>query len=157
MENGDVVQALQTGRWLLLVAAVGTVGCEAPAQWESAVLTEESRDDSECVAEVDRAVQTVIDGSGLTDVEMDDGDLEEFVFEGQVDQAVTLYGGDEIRHWTFARFEEGPGCSVYNHGVTGIDLMTGEHDEAAEAREIRGEDGVSAREELERCRCQRRR
>ena len=127
---------------------------DAPAmEWEPAQLSERSRLDDHCAREVEDGVAEVIAATGLSDVEMGNAELDALVRQGHVDQRIRLYGGDEIRHWTLAIFEEGPTCAVYNESVTAIDLESGRPQESATPRPIRGDRDSSALAALYHCEC----
>ncbi len=135
---------------MLLVIIAGAPGCESAEEWDAAQLTAESAQGDACTDEIGRAVDTILSADDLIDVEMPDLVLDEFIDTGTAEQFVNLYGGDEVRHWTLAHFEDEK-CFVYNHATANVDTMTGDRD--LQTRPIRSGRNQSARVKLDECRC----
>ncbi len=132
---------------LLLVAS----GC-SPQDWEAVELTEESLSDDDCLAELESALQTILFEAGLSDPPVRQSHIQRLATEGNLDQSLTLYMGDEIRHWSLARMASNPDqCTLYNHAVTRLDLATRQED--LRPRHLRGPFGQSAKLDLQSCRC----
>ena len=133
---------------LLLVA---TIGCHGAEEWDHAQLTSETAADDACLDELQSAMTTILRHEDLTGVEIAESDVETLAQTGTAEQFVNLYGGDQIRHWAIATFDEG-GCYIYNHATAAIDIASGEQD--LRERTIRGQRNEAARLELQRCDCQ---
>lgn len=132
---------------LLLFAS----GCSAQ-DWEAVELTEESLSDQDCLAELESALKTILFEAGLSDPPIRQSHIQRLATEGNLDQSLTLYMGDEIRHWSLARVENNPDqCTLYNHAITRLDLATRQED--LRPRHLRGPFGQSAKLDLQICRC----
>ncbi len=133
---------------LLLFA---TVGCHGAEDWDQTQLTSEATADDACLDEIQSAMTTILRDEDLTGVEIAESDVEHLAQTGTDEQFINLYGGDQIRHWAIATFDEG-GCYVYNHATAAIDIASGDQD--LRERTIRGQRNEAARVELQRCGCE---
>ena len=146
MDAMKLVPPILLGLMIVLL----TLGCSTH-EWEPTQLMAESIEDSQCRGEIEEGIDQILRSDGLLDPRLPEEVVHTLITDGAAEQFINLYGGDEIRHWRFAHFDDRQ-CYLYNEAVTEIDTVTNARHRVG--RPVRSWPKTGARLPLEICDCQ---